>query len=125
MSSPAMKIIQAQIEAGKSRQVIALEIGYSRPAVSRYTSGTYGAEVDDIEAAIMARYDRRECPHLGKPVEPETCIRKALTPRPFGGQARERHWEACQTCQYKPSAKQPSAISSQPSAKPAQLKADR
>jgi len=100
--SRAMELVMALIGTGKSRNQIAIEIGYSRPAVSRYTSGTYGAEVNDIEAAILARYDRRECPHVGKPVDPETCRIKALSPRPFGGQARERHWKACQTCQNKP-----------------------
>lgn len=104
----AMEIALGLLQHGISKTAIGKEIGYSHPTMSLYFSGKYPAGADAIEAAILARYDRRVCPHLGQPVEPQICTRKALTPRPFGGQARERHWEACQTCQYKPSAKEPS-----------------
>lgn len=100
--SKALELAFAQIGAGKSRQKIADEIGYSRPAVSRYLSGTYGEGVVQIEAAILKRYDRRICPHDGEEKKPEQCRRVALRPRPAGFPDAETLWLACQTCQHKP-----------------------
>lgn len=101
--SRALELCFTQISLGKSRQRIALDIGYSRPAVSRYMSGTYGDSVKDIEAAILKAYDRHECPHTGEDLEPASCRKKALAPKPFGGAARLGWWLCCQTCVHKPS----------------------
>ena len=100
--SRALELAFTQIAAGKSRQQIAVAIGYSRPAVSRYMSGTYGESVASIEAAIIKAYDRHECPHTGDQVESGLCRKKALGPKPFGGSARQVWWAACQTCSHKP-----------------------
>ena len=80
---------------------VALELGYSRPALSRYANGSYG-NAAKLEAAILSRYDRRNCLHTGEDLSPYACHRRALVPRPYGGAARERQWEACQACQNKP-----------------------
>ena len=102
--SHALELCFGQIGKGKSRQQIAEDIGYSRPAVSRYMSGTYGENVKEIEAAILKAYDRRECPHTGEDIEPATCQKKAPAPKPFGGATRLAWWSACQTCPHKPGA---------------------
>lgn len=115
--SRAMELILDLLRNHVNKTVISREIGYSRTAVSRYVSGTYGAGVEIIESAILERYDRRDCPHTGKEIDPQSCRRKALSPRPFGGQARERQWESCQACSHNPS-----AISRQQPAKEASCK---
>jgi len=80
---------------------VAAELGYSRPALSRYVNGSYG-NAAKLEAAIVLRYDRRDCPHTGEEISPEVCRRRALAPKPYGGEARERQWQACQSCPNKP-----------------------
>lgn len=100
--SRALEITFEQVAAGKSRQQIAIEIGYSRPAVSRFMSGTYGTGLDKIEAAILKAYDKRDCPHTGEAIASENCRKKAIRPKPFGGSARQIWWMACQTCPHKP-----------------------
>ena len=80
---------------------VAARIGYSRPALSRYLSGTYPG-TEKIESAILAAYDRRVCPHTEREIDRETCERKGLSPKPFGGREREAHWMTCQTCPHKP-----------------------
>lgn len=100
--SRALELCFVQVAAGKTKQQIALDIGYSRPAVSRFMSGTYGESIDTIEKAILKAYDRHECPHTGESIEPETCRKKALSPKPFGGSSRLVWWSACQTCPHKP-----------------------
>lgn len=97
-----MELALALVAAGKTRQQIALEIGYSRPAVSRYLSGSYGAGVEDLEAALLKRYERRLCPCDGEEKPPAQCRRIALRPRPHGFPDAETHWIACQTCPHKP-----------------------
>lgn len=96
----ALALVRAAVEAS-SINAVAAEIDYSRPAVSRYLSGDYPS-LGPIEAAIVSRYDRRHCPHIDEEVAPEYCIRRALAPQPFGGNARLAHWQACQRCEHKP-----------------------
>lgn len=103
--SRALELCFAQLGLGKSRQQIADAIGYSRPAVSLFMGGNYGANVKDIEAAILKTFDRRECPHTAELVDPATCHKKALSPKPFGGATRLAWWSACQSCPHKPEAK--------------------
>lgn len=102
MNSKAMDLVFSQIGAGKSKAKIGEEIGYSRPAVSRYMSGTYGESVTAIEAAILKAYDKRVCPHDQEEKQPDQCRRIALRPRPHGFPDAEERWLACQSCPHKP-----------------------
>lgn len=103
MSTPlARALIEAQLAAGKSQTAIAADIGYSRPAISQYLAGDYGAAVRKIEAAIVRRYDRRICPDDGQEKTPEHCARIALRPRPYGFPDAENLWTTCQSCDHKP-----------------------
>lgn len=86
--------------ASSSVTAVAATIGYSRTAVSLYLSGKYGAGVEKLESAIIARYDIYQCLHTGIEISGPDCTRRATSPRPFGGRAKEAHWLACQTCQH-------------------------
>lgn len=77
------------------------EIGFSRTALSLYLAGKYAAS-DSIERAILARYDVRGCPHTGQEIAAEACRRRARSPKPYGGMARELQWLACQACANRP-----------------------
>lgn len=103
--SKALELCLAQTFAGKSKKQIAIDIGYSRPAVSRYMSGTYGTGVEKVEAAIIKAYDRRLCPADGEEKAPSHCNRVALRPRPHGFPDAESLWVTCRTCPHKPEAK--------------------
>lgn len=109
-NSTAFDLALAQIASGQTREQIALAIGYSRPAVSRYLSGTYGDGVTRLEAAIIKAFDRRDCPHTGSEITPELCQKKASGPRPFGGTDRRAWWLCCQTCPNKPIQPQPKEV---------------
>ena len=100
--SRALELCHAQLASGKTRQQIAIDIAYSRTAVSLYLSGKYHADLASLEKAICRAYDRHECPHTGDTVEPTLCHKKALSPKPFGGAERLAWWTTCQTCQFKP-----------------------
>ncbi|MBL8395942.1 MAG: helix-turn-helix transcriptional regulator [Candidatus Accumulibacter sp.] len=103
----ARQLLDEQIKAGKTQTALAAEIGYSRPAISQYLAGDYGAAVRKIEAAIVRRYDRRLCPDDGQEKPPEHCARIALRPRPYGFPDAETLWLTCQTCPHKPAAPGP------------------
>jgi hypothetical protein len=85
---------------------IARQIGYSRTAVSLFANGKYDKDTTRLEKAILDRFDQRHCPHLKTEVTPSLCLRKALTPKPFGGTQRLLHWQACQACPHKPTQKE-------------------
>ena len=94
-----LDLARAAVAAG-SMTAVAVEIGYSRTAISLYLSGKYGAGVEKLEAAIRARYDIYPCSHTGQEISGPDCARRATAPRPFGGRAKEANWLACQTCQH-------------------------
>lgn len=102
MTSPRTLLDTAANDNPRGLAGVAVVLGYSRPALSRYVNGSYG-NAAKLEAAIVNRYDRRICPHTGEELAPEVCRRRALVPKPFGGAARERQWIACQTCPNRPS----------------------
>ena len=83
-----------------SMTAVALAVGYSRTAISLYLSGKYGAGVEKLEAAILARYDIYACTYNGIEISGPDCQRRATAPRPFGGRAKEAHWLACQSCSH-------------------------
>lgn len=100
MNDPhTFELAQAAV-AASSMTAVALAIGYSRTAISLYLSGKYGAGVEKLESAILARYDIYPCPHTRIEISGPDCARRATSPRPFGGRAKEAHWLACQSCQH-------------------------
>ena len=103
MTNPLALELARQAVAAHPRGIagVSKEIGYMRPTLSRYLNNDYPG-AGKVEAAILSRYNRRICPHTGEEVTPEYCRKKALVPKPYGGDARERHWLACQTCPHKP-----------------------
>jgi hypothetical protein len=98
----ALRLAQAQLAAGKSKQQIALEIGYNRSTVSVWMRGVYIVDGRNVADAVLKTYDRRDCPHSGEPVTPDVCRKKALSPKPFGGAERRAWWQCCQTCAHQP-----------------------
>lgn len=98
----ALDLARAQLAAGKSKQRIALEIGYSRSTVSVWMRGVYIAEGARVAAAVRQTYDRRLCPDDGREKTPEHCQRIALRPRPHGFPDAESLWLCCQTCPHPP-----------------------
>lgn len=101
MSDPRTLLEVAVAANPRGKAGVADEIGYSRTAVSLYLSGEYRSP-KKLEAAVISRYDRRHCPHTGEDTGPDICRRRALSPKPYGGNARERQWQACQSCPHKP-----------------------
>lgn len=93
VAASSMTAVAEQLERSNGRT-------YSRTAISLYLAGKYGAGVEKLEAAIRARYDRYSCPHTGQEISGPDCARRASSPRPFGGRAKEANWLACQSCQH-------------------------
>jgi len=75
-------------------------IGYSRPAVSRALSGTYG-DTSRLERAVMTKLPVVECPHLGAPISRTDC--DALASRSYASIAAAEvpQWRACRRCPHK------------------------
>jgi hypothetical protein len=101
MSNNARAIVLALIEGGATKAAIGKEIGYDRSSVSRWINepGYKGAH---IEAAVLARYNRFVCPHLGTEITPSECGGYAERRCPTSNAREVRHWKACQACPYKP-----------------------
>lgn len=97
MSNNARALAVARMEEGFNKAEIAAEIGYSRAAVSRWMNEPdYPAS--KIEAAVIARYNRFTCPHLGSEITPLECAAYADRPVPTSNTWEVRHWKACQGC---------------------------
>lgn len=76
-------------------------IGYSRPAVSRALSGTYG-DTTRLERAVMTRLPVVACPHLDKPIARTDCTGYATRSYASIAAADVPHWRACRRCPHKP-----------------------
>lgn len=101
--SKAKQLCLDQLRAGKTRAWIAGEVGYGASHIRRYLLGHYDNTPNkDLEDAIVARFERRICPHDGQEKKPEQCQRIALRGRPHGFPDAETLWLACQACPHKP-----------------------
>lgn len=99
----AKQLCLDQLKAGKTRTWIAGEVGYGASHIRRYMLGHYdGQDNTRLENAIVARFERRICPHDGQEKKPEQCQRIALRGRPHGFPDAENLWLACQQCPHKP-----------------------
>lgn len=104
-NSHALDLCRAAVDAS-SITAVASQLArgdgrpYSRTALSLYLSGNYGAGVENLESAILARYDVYSCTHNGMDISSPECHRRATAPRPFGGRSKEAHWLACQSCTH-------------------------
>ena len=85
---------------------VAERLGYSRPAVSRVLSGTYG-DPTRLAAKVLATYARIDCPHLRASLAPDECA--AYAGRSYGAitAADVPHWRACRKCPHNPAHKEP------------------
>ena len=72
-----------------------------RTQISRVLGGHDCGDMERFERMVRSHFERRLCPHTQTETAPEQCIRRSTSPKPSGGRAREAHWTACQTCEYK------------------------
>jgi hypothetical protein len=84
---------------------VASAIDFSRPYLSRYLNNDLDG-VEEIEKRLIDHYDRRVCPHTEVEITPDECRSRALSPKPFGGNARLAYWTRCQSCPHQPEHKQ-------------------
>jgi hypothetical protein len=85
-----------------ARQVAA-DLECSESAIRGVCAGCYPGTTDNILAKAERRYRGVvQCPFVGETVTLESCRNRAYSPRPFGGNLRERWWAACQACPLKP-----------------------
>ena len=101
MANNAREIVLGLLAGGATKADIAKEIGYDRTSISRWINEPdyNGARV---EAAVLARYNRFTCPHLGVEITPNECNGYATRRCPTSNAREVRHWKACQTCPHKP-----------------------
>lgn len=100
--SKALQLCLDQLHAGRTRAWIAKEIGCGASHIRRYMLGHYEGKAAALETKIVARFDRRICPHDGQEKQPVQCQRVALRGRPHGFPDAENLWLACQACPHKP-----------------------
>lgn len=74
---------------------------YSRPAISRALSGTYG-NTEHLQRVVLATLARIDCPHLQVSLAPQECADYAG--RRYGAitAAEVPHWRACRKCPHNP-----------------------
>lgn len=80
---------------------VAERIGYSRPAVSRVLSGSYG-DTTQVAAAVVAAYARIDCPYLRESLAPDECARYAARTYAAITAADVPHFRACRKCPKNP-----------------------
>ena len=78
---------------------VAQRLGYSRPAISRVLSGTYG-DTSKIADAVMGELVSIECPYLGTAITAAQCRGYASRSYPAITALEVPHWRACRRCPH-------------------------
>lgn len=96
----ALALIRAEVSAS-SKAAVAMRLGYSRPAVSRLLSGTYG-DPDQLLRTALTVLDSVGCPHTGVEVPRTLCVEQTRSEPPTHNPFRLAHWHACRRCPNNP-----------------------
>lgn len=94
----ALSLIRAEVSAS-SKAAVAMRLGYSRPAVSRLLSGTYG-DPDQLLRTALTVLDSVTCPHTGREEPRALCAEQARSEPPTHNPFRLAHWHACRRCAH-------------------------
>lgn len=94
----ALALIRAEVYAS-SKTAVAIRLGYSRPAVSRLLSGTYG-DPDQLLRTALVVLDSVACPHTGRDEPRALCAEQARSEPPTHNPFRLAHWHACRRCAH-------------------------
>lgn len=81
---------------------VAKALGYSRPSLSRYLNEANHPAPGKIEAALFAKYTRRNCPYLGSEVALGYCVETNTGPTPTWDPSALAQRRMCQICENKP-----------------------
>ena len=106
MSSPlssearlrALTLIRTEA-AATSKAAVARRLGYTRPAVSRLLSGSYGCPDQLLRTALVV-LDSVACPHTGRDEPRALCAEQARSEPPTHNPFRLAHWHACRRCAH-------------------------
>lgn len=98
MIDPIITMIEQGAARHGSIAAFARVCGYSRAALSRRKSGSYGQDCARLDAAIMAALDSVVCPHLGRSITLAACDGYRGRPMPRSNPDDLRHWSACRAC---------------------------
>lgn len=94
----AMALIRAEADAS-SKAAVARRLGYTRPAVSRLLSGSYGDSEQLLRKALTV-LDSVACPHTGREEPRALCVEQARCEPPTHNPFRLAHWHACRRCAH-------------------------
>lgn len=94
----ALALIRAEVFA-TSKAAVAIRLGYSRPAVSRLLSGSYG-DPDQLLRTALRTLDSVACPHTGSDEPRSLCTEQARSEPPTHNPFRLAHWHACRRCAH-------------------------
>lgn len=100
MPDPIVNMIEQGAARHGSIAAFARVCGYSRAALSRRKSGTYGQGCARLDAAIMAAMHSVVCPHLGQTITTKACAGFRGRPMPRSNPDDLRHWSACRACPH-------------------------
>lgn len=101
MTEEWFALLKTQIKA-KTAQAVAVELGYSKTALSLIMNGKYVGKTDRVRDAVMNRYAFVECPHRVQTIAMYDCISLAHSPAPTHNPIKMQQWRACQSCPKRP-----------------------
>jgi hypothetical protein len=97
-----LQILREKREA-LGTKAVADALGYAESSIRVALTGKWNGNAAKLHAKVLAVYAAAvHCPHVARQIPMAECQSRAQSPRPFGGQARERWWHACQSCPFRP-----------------------
>lgn len=99
----AMNLLRRAVAKPSSIAAVARSLGYTRPALSRLLSGSYG-DSDTLLRTALQRLDSVGCPHTGREEPRALCAEQSAAEPPTHNPFRLAHWHACRRCEHFPEA---------------------
>lgn len=96
-----LEMLRAQVAAKGLRQVCR-EIKYSKATVSLVLNDKYPSPTGRIEARVIERYTRVNCPFLRQELTGDECASYRSKASPTSDPRAIQHWAACQSCHHNP-----------------------
>lgn len=97
----AEALLDAAVAEYRTYTAVAALLGYDRATVSTVHRGCYPGDAANVLAAVLARFDRIECPYWQRSIAQDECRAVWEGATPSHDPAALAHRRVCRTCAHR------------------------
>lgn len=97
----AMQLLNAALVQHRTYTALGTLLGYDRATVSTVHRGCYPGDATNVLVAVLAQFDRIQCPYLRQALTQTDCRAVWSGPTPSHDPAALAHRRACRVCEHR------------------------